>query len=79
MPPHHLFEGFRPSRQSPFRKGQVLDGIREIVHAPLKPLPLWRPADAISLGVQVVRCVSERSSVDGFEVACLEALRQDNG
>ena len=76
--PHHLFEGFRPSRELPFRERQPLDGVREIVHAPFKPLPFWRPTDALSLGVQVVRGVAERGSVDGFEVTCLEALRQDD-
>ena len=76
--PHHLFEGFRPSRELPFRKRQPLDGVREIVHAPFKPLPFWRPTDALSLGVQVVRGVAERGSVDGFEITCLEALRQDD-
>ena len=76
--PHHLFEGFRPSRELPFRERQPLDGVREIVHAPFKPLPFWRPTDALSLGVQVVRGVAERGSVDGFEVTCLEVLRQDD-
>ena len=74
----HLFKGFRPSRELPFRERQPLDGVREIVHAPFKPLPFWRPTDALSLGVQVVRDVAERGSVDGFEVTCLEALRQDD-
>ena len=76
--PHHLFEGFRPSRQLAFRERQVLDRIREIVHVPFQPLPL-RPARALSLRVQVVRGVTEHSPFDGFEVCCLQVFRQDDG
>ena len=58
------------------RGGQVLDGIREIVHAPLQPLPL-RQRGAIPPWSSVVRGVAELGPVDDFKVACLQGLRQD--
>ena len=77
--PHHRFEHFRPVRQLPFRDGEVLDGIRQIVHAALQPLLSGRPTPAVPVGVQVVGRIAERGPGDGFEVACPETLRQDDG
>ena len=77
--PHHLFEGFRSPRQLPFREGQVLDGICEIVHSSLQPFPVRRPAPAVPVGVQVVRGIAEGRPLDGVQVACLKTSRQDHG
>ena len=76
---HDPLENLCAECQLAFREGQVLDGVREVVHPAIQPLPTGRPAPAAPAGIQAIGGIAERSVVNGFEIACPQVRRQDHG